>query len=213
MALPAADLMGAAQPVAIVLVEELGEELAGILLERHILIADADVDAARRLGEQPAVKGLYHAIENHLDVVRLESDAFPPAHDRLDQPAPAAIDAELRMGAVGHDRMLRMHLAAVNAAEAGDTVIAGEQIARLEIADEPYPERERALQQQVVEGAAAADQCRRVGITGQHELAISRGDQPQPFDPIGCSGYGLAGAELLQHGNTLGRYGAAAGLV
>src|SRR5258708_27647275 len=106
MALPAADLTGAAQAIAIVLVEETDEELAGILLETQILIADADVDAARSLGEQPSVEGLYHAIEDHLDVVRLEDDAFPPTHDRLDQPAPAALDSELRMGAVGHDRML-----------------------------------------------------------------------------------------------------------
>src|SRR5258708_36703202 len=100
MALPAADLTGAAQAIAIVLVEETDEELAGILLETQILIADADVDAARSLGEQPSVEGLYHAIEDHLDVGRLESSAFPPTPGRLAQPGRSRPRHKIRDGTV-----------------------------------------------------------------------------------------------------------------
>src|SRR4051812_33446396 len=79
MALPAADRAGAAQPLAVMLVDEGGEELARLLGEPRIGVADAGIDAVRALRKQPAIEGRDHAVEDHLDMVRLESDALPPA--------------------------------------------------------------------------------------------------------------------------------------
>src|SRR5262249_26054764 len=149
---------------------------------------------------------------DHLDVVRLETDALPPTHDRLDQPATAAIDAELRMDAAGDDRVLCEHFATVVAAESRSAAVAAEQIARLEIADETRAERDRALQQDVVERPPRANQSR-VGVTGKNELAITRRDQSQTSDRVSRRRHRLAGAECVPRIDAFGGGGAAAGLV
>src|SRR5262249_5279956 len=173
---------------------------------------DADVHARGAFGKEPAVERRDLLVEDHLHVTGAKRDALPPAHDGLDQPRGTALDGKARVGAVGHDGEARQHLAPVLRAEAGDAIVPLQQVGGGEIGDEAAAGLTRPLQQQVVEDATAADRGN-VGRTAEDDVMAARRDQPEAADGIGLRQYRILDAELLEQLDSLGRDGAAAGLV
>src|SRR5262245_38950519 len=116
------------------------------------------------------------------------------------------------MRAIGDDGVVCPHLAPVGAAESHHAVVALQQEARLELAQEPGAHVLCPPQQEVIERPSVTDE-RHVLRTRHNDIMTTRGDQPKPTDQIGLAYNGLADAQGIEYGAALRRDRAAAGLV
>src|SRR5947207_522403 len=111
MAFPRSDLARRSQALAVMSGEEVLEQLASILRQPRVLVANADVHAPGGFRKQPTVVGRDRLVEDHLEMMRTERDALPPAHDGLDEPAWPALACEPGMCPIADDRVVHAHLA------------------------------------------------------------------------------------------------------
>src|SRR5262245_9950237 len=116
------------------------------------------------------------------------------------------------MSAVGNDGILRPHLASVRAAKPDNAITALQQLAGLEIRQEPGTDLRRAMQQEIVEYPAIADQ-RHVLWAGHADIVTARRNQSKSLDGIRLADDSIIDAKFGEHTAAFGRYRAAARLV
>ena len=206
-----------AQPLAIVVVEELREHVAHVALGLApvgalAVHADADVHAHVRLGEHPAVQRRQVAIEDHLHGAGLELHALPPAHQRRDGALGPRVGREDRVRPVGGDDVVGQDLL-ILAAHADDA---------------PAPSRTSSLARKPPRNSTPSararstsrlSKCLRSSTTaapsarGQVHLAIARRDHAQRVDAVAEPLDVDADAELVGDLEAVRRQRRAAGLL
>src|SRR5262245_18118178 len=114
------------------------------------------------------------------------------------------------MRAVSDNRVSCLHPPAVATVEACNAASGVEQTFDIKIRNETNAGTHCLRQEQIIERAAAADDRSRAVATGEENLVVLRGHQPQALDAVRLRLHLLPDAQLFQHFHALGRNAAAA---